>query len=58
MSPEFAAAVCEGFYGTLEELLSRDLPPSAHKILSDLQRETESAIETLSKEQLESTCAD
>jgi len=58
MSPKFAAAVCEGFYGTLEELLSMDLPPRVHNILSDLQQETEAAIETLSKEQPKSTCAD
>ena len=50
MSPEFAAAVCEGFHGSLEELLGRKLPSKAHEILSNLQKETERAIEALSKE--------
>ena len=47
MSPEFAAAVCEGFCGSLEELLSRDLPSLARNILSSLQNQTEAAIEAL-----------
>lgn len=47
MSPEFAAAVCDGFCGSLEELLSRDLPPMAQNILSSLQNKTEAAIEAL-----------
>lgn len=47
MSPEFAAAVCQGFYGSLEELLSRDLPPRAQNILSGLQNQTQTAIEAL-----------
>lgn len=47
MSDDFAAAVCEGFLQSLEELLSRDLPPGARKILSDLQTATETAIEAL-----------
>ena len=47
MSPEFAAAVCEGFYGSLEEFLSRDLLSSARNILSSLQSHTEAAIEAL-----------
>jgi hypothetical protein len=47
MSPEFAAAVCEGFCGSLEELLSRDLPTRARNILLGLQKQTEAAIEEL-----------
>ena len=47
MSPEFAAAICQGFCGSLEELLSRDLPPRAQNILSSLQNQTEAAIEAL-----------
>jgi hypothetical protein len=47
MSSEFAAAVCEGFHGSLEELLSRDLPSVARNILSTLQSHTEAAIEAL-----------
>jgi hypothetical protein len=58
MSPEFAAAVCEGFCGCLEELLTRDLPPTAHRVLSNLQKETEAAVEALSKEPTDATCAD
>lgn len=37
MSPEFAATVCEGFYGSLEELPTRDLPAKGREILSRLQ---------------------
>lgn len=58
MSPEFAAAVCEGFHGSLEEVLSRDLPSAARNILSTLQSHTEAAIEALSKGATEDTCVD
>jgi hypothetical protein len=47
MSPGSAAAVCEGFHGTLAELLSRDLPSAARSILSSLQSHTEAAVEAL-----------
>jgi hypothetical protein len=47
MSPELAAAVCEGFCGSLDEVLSRDLPASARNILLQLRSQTESAIEAL-----------
>ena len=47
MSPEFAAALCQGFCGTLEELQRRDLPPRAQNILSILQNQTEAAVEAL-----------
>lgn len=58
MSPEFAAAVCEGFHGSLEELLSRDLPPAAKNILSTLQTHTKAAIEALCKGAMEDTCVE
>ena len=47
MSPGFAAGVCEGFYGSLEELLSRDLPDSARRTLLELQGHTGLAIDAL-----------
>ena len=53
MSPEFAAAVCEGFCGSLDEVLSRDLPASARNILLRLKKQTESAIEALGEKPTE-----
>lgn len=47
MSPGFAAAVCEGFYGSLEELLSRDLPNPTRKTLLELREHTSLAIDAL-----------
>lgn len=47
MSPDFAAAVCEGICGTLEELLSRELPEEARKILLDLQEHAGTAADLL-----------
>jgi hypothetical protein len=47
MSPDFAAAVCEGICGTLEELLSRELPEEARKILLDLQAHAGTAADLL-----------
>jgi hypothetical protein len=37
MNPDFAAAVCKGIRGTLEELLSQELPEEAREILLGLQ---------------------
>lgn len=56
MTGEFAAAVCEGFYGSLEELLSSDVPASARNILLQLQKETATAIEALHQGPPGSTC--
>jgi hypothetical protein len=50
MTAEFAAAVCEGFCGSLEELLGRDLGERVRNILVDLQEHTEAAIQSLSGE--------
>ncbi len=57
MSPEFAAAVCEGFCGSLEEVLSRELPTSARDILLRLKNQTEAAIEALDEGPTEVTCS-
>jgi hypothetical protein len=47
MSPDFAAAVCEGIYGTLEELLSQELPDEARRVLLDLQERAGIAVDAL-----------
>lgn len=57
MSPEFAASVCEGFCGSLEEILNRDLPTSARNILLRLENQTETAIEALDERPSEATCS-
>ena len=53
MSPDFAAAVCEGFYGTLEESLIRDLPAKAREVLADLRERTAIAIDALMEQSIE-----
>jgi hypothetical protein len=58
MSSEFAAAVCEGFCGNPDEVLSRDLPASARNISLRLKKQTESAIEALGERPAEATCSD
>jgi hypothetical protein len=58
MSPEFAAAICEGFCGSLDEVLSRNLPASARNILLRLKKQTESAIDALGERPTEATCSD
>ena len=50
MSSGFAAAVCEGFYGSLAELLSLDLPANARSILLDLRERTGIVIDALTAE--------
>jgi hypothetical protein len=37
MSPEFAAAVLEGFMGTLNDLFDRELPSEARCVLVGLR---------------------
>jgi len=50
MRPGLAAEVCEGFYESLEELLSRDLLASARRTLLELQEQTGLAIDALNAE--------
>lgn len=38
MSPEFFAAILEGFEGTLDEVLARDLPNEVRELAEALQQ--------------------
>jgi hypothetical protein len=53
MNPDFTAAVCQGFYGSLEELLIGDLPAGARVVLLDLQERTGIAIDALTEQSME-----
>jgi hypothetical protein len=57
VSPEFAAAVCEGFCGSFEEILNRELPTSVRNILLRLKNQTEAAIEALDERPTEAPCS-
>jgi hypothetical protein len=47
MSPGFAAAVLEGFVGTLDELLDRDLSSDAQAVLTNLREQIVAGIDAL-----------
>jgi hypothetical protein len=55
VSAGFAAAVCEGFYGSLAELLSLNLTAKARTVLLDLRERTGIAIAALTVESTEVT---